>query len=53
MVKYKKMSHERFVNCIDELCEGISKYLGDNNLKVDYICPILRSGAVPAVYISN
>ena len=53
MVKYKELSHERFLNCIDILCDNLSKYLNENNLKVDYVMPIVRSGAVPAVYISN
>ena len=50
---YKPMSHEEFVQHIDKICCGLSKYITDNQIKVDYICPILRSGAVPAVYIAN
>lgn len=53
MVKYKELSHDKFVQCIDYLCNNLNKYLSENNLKVDYICPIVRSGSVPAVYISN
>lgn len=53
MKEYKKMSHEKFLNCIDKLCEKLETYLNINKIKVDYICPILRSGAVPATYISN
>lgn len=50
---YKPMSHEEFVQHIDKICCRLSKYIKDNEIKVDYICPILRSGAVPAVYIAN
>ena len=53
MVKYKELEHERFLECINYLCNNLDKYLKDNSLKVDYVCPIIRSGAVPAVYISN
>ena len=53
MVKYKSLSHERFLECINYLSDNLEKYLKDNNLKVDFVCPIIRSGAVPAVYISN
>lgn len=31
----------------------IKEFITEKNLKIDYICPILRSGAIPAVYISN
>lgn len=50
---YKSMSHEEFVQHIDKICCGLLKYIDDNQIKVDYICPILRSGAIPAVYIAN
>ena len=51
--EYKNMSHEEFIKCIDKICEGLQKYIEDNKIKIDYICPILRGGAVPAVYISQ
>ncbi len=50
---YKRMTHKDFLKCIDKLCRNLEKYLKDNEIKVDYICPVMRSGAVPAVYISN
>lgn len=50
---YKKMSNEIFEKYIDNLCESLSKFINRNGIKIDYICPILRSGAIPAVYISN
>lgn len=53
MVKYKELSHDRFLKCIDVLSSDLEKFLNENNLKVDYIMPIVRSGTVPAVYISN
>lgn len=53
MVKYKSLNHDRFLDCINYLSSNLEKSLDENNLKVDYVCPIIRSGAVPAVYISN
>ena len=53
MKKYKRMSEERFLECINKLCDGIEDFITRNNIKIDYICPVLRSGGVPAVYISN
>lgn len=50
---YKKMSNEIFEKYIDKLCESLSKFINRNGIKIDYICPILRSGSIPAVYISN
>lgn len=50
---YKPMSHEEFVKHIDKICSGLTRFITDNGIKVDYICPILRSGAIPAVYIAN
>lgn len=53
MQNYKKMSHEEFIENINSICIDLANYIGINKLKIDYICPILRSGGVPAVYISN
>lgn len=50
---YKKMSNEMFEKHMDKLCENLSDFVEHNGIKIDYICPILRSGAIPAVYISN
>lgn len=50
---YKNMSQQKFIKCIDKLCENLEDYIKSNKIKIDYICPILRSGAVPAIYISN
>ncbi len=50
---YKKMSNEIFEKHIDKLCKNLSHFVEHNGIKIDYICPILRSGAIPAVYISN
>lgn len=50
---YKRMEHNEFLQHIDKLCDHLRKYIQDNKIKIDYICPVLRSGAVPAVYISN
>lgn len=50
---YQKMSNEIFEKHINKLCENLSNFIEQNEIKIDYICPILRSGAIPAVYISN
>ena len=50
---YKRMEHNEFLQHIDKLCYHLRKYIQDNKIKIDYICPVLRSGAVPATYISN
>ena len=50
---YKRMEHNEFLQHIDKLCDHLEKYIQDNKIKIDYICPVLRSGAVPATYISN
>lgn len=50
---YKRMEHNEFLQHIDKLCDHLRKYIQDNKIKIDYICPVLRSGAVPAIYISN
>ena len=50
---YKRMEHNEFLQHIDKLCDHLEKYIQDNKIKIDYICPVLRSGAVPAIYISN
>lgn len=50
---YKKVSHKKFLQCIEQLCNHLLDYIHKNKIQIDYICPILRSGAVPAVYIAN
>lgn len=50
---YKRMGHNEFLQYIDKICNHLGKYIQNNGIKVDYVCPVLRSGAVPAVYISN
>lgn len=50
---YRKIPHEEFLKYIDKICKGLKKYLEENNLRVDYICPVLRGGGVPAIYISH
>lgn len=50
---YRRISHNEFIEYIDRICNDLEKYINENQLKVDYICPILRSGGVPAIYISN
>ena len=50
---FRKIPHEEFLKYIDKLCDGLRKYIEENKIKVDYICPVLRGGAVAAVYISH
>ena len=50
---YKRIEHNEFLQHIYKLCDHLGKYIKDNKIKIDYICPVLRSGAVPATYISN
>ena len=49
----KSMSHDDFKGYCLKLSKDINDYCDTNNLRIDYVVPILRSGAVPAVYISN
>lgn len=51
--RLKLMDHNKFVECTNALANSIEKFLNDNNLKIDYVVPVLRSGAVPGVYIAN
>lgn len=53
MEDYKPMTYEAFLSYIDKICQKLEVYINDNKIKVDYICPVLRSGAIPAIYISN
>lgn len=53
MSNYKRMEYNEFLQYIDKICENLEKYIQESGIKIDYICPILRSGAMPAVYISN
>ena len=50
---YKRLEDADFLRYIDKLCKNLKSYIKDNKVKIDYICPVLRSGAVPAVYSSN
>lgn len=50
---YKTMSYKQFLQYTKKICTQLSNYIDNNKIKIDYICPILRSGAVPAVYIAN
>jgi hypoxanthine phosphoribosyltransferase len=49
----KKMSHRRFKRYVDKLSKQIDEYCSSKDVKIDYVVPVLRSGAVPAVYIAN
>lgn len=49
----KDMSHEEFKEYCIKISKEIDEYCINNNVRIDYVVPILRSGAVPAVYIAN
>lgn len=49
----KSMSDDDFKGHCLKLSKDINNYCDTNDLRIDYVVPILRSGAVPAVYISN
>lgn len=50
---YRKMEDSEFISYIDKLSNNLNYYLKNNNIKIDYVCPILRGGSIPAVYIAN
>lgn len=56
-IKYEKrirtITHRKFKKYVLNLSKEIGKYTTENNMRIDYVVPILRSGAVPAVYIAN
>lgn len=49
----KSMSHDEFKGYCLKLSKEIQEYCDNTNQRIDYVVPILRSGAVPAVYIAN
>lgn len=51
--RFRNLSHDEFVTIVNEISEKLNDFLTENKLKVDYVVPMLRSGAVPAVYIAN
>ena len=53
MKKFKNITNDLMMEYIDKLYKGLNKYISSENLKIDYVVPNLRSGAVPAVYLAN
>lgn len=51
--KIRTISHRKFKKYVLKLSKEIEEYTSKNNIRIDYVVPILRSGAVPAVYIAN
>lgn len=49
----RTMTHSEFKKYVLKISRQIEKYTTENNIRIDYVVPILRSGAVPAVYIAN
>lgn len=52
-MKYRKLSHNEFLNMVNFVTSELDNFTKENKLRVDYVVPNLRSGAVPAVYIAN
>ncbi len=50
---YRRLENTDFLKYIDRLCKNLDSYINKNKINIDYVCPVLRSGDVPAVYISN
>lgn len=53
MEKHKKLSSKKFEVYMNIIAERLNEFAIKNEIKIDYICPILRSGAIPSVYIAN
>ena len=51
--KIRTISHKKFKKYVLKLSREIEKYTAENNIRIDYVVPILRTGAIPAVYIAN
>ena len=51
--RIRTMSHNKFKKYVLKVTREIEKYTTENNIRIDYVVPILRSGAIPAVYIAN
>lgn len=51
--RFRAMHHDEFLAHINFLYNKLNDFLIDKNLKIDYVVPLLRSGAVPAVYLAN
>ena len=51
--KIRTISHKKFKKYVLKLSREIEKYTTENNIRIDYVVPILRTGAIPAVYIAN
>ncbi len=49
----RTITHSQFKRYVLKLTREIKKYTTENRIRIDYVVPILRSGAIPAVYIAN
>jgi len=50
---WKLMGDEEFRKNIGVLQDEVRGFLESKDLRIDYVVPILRSGAVPATYLAN
>ncbi len=46
------ISWETTEEIIDKIYQNVEKFVTYNNLKIKYICPIIRGGCIPAVKLS-
>lgn len=51
--RIRTISHRKFKKYVLKITREIEEYTRKNNIRIDYVVPVLRSGAVPAVYIAN
>ncbi len=47
------ISWDRIDKFIDKIYGNVKNYIEKNNLKIKYICPILRGGGIPAIKLSH
>lgn len=51
--RIKHISYRKFVKCIDKLHTEIAAFLTLKKMRIDYVVPVLRSGAIPATYLAQ
>ena len=48
----KRISWKYFEKCVNKIYDDITKYLKEQNLKVDVIVPIFRGGGIPGITLA-
>lgn len=49
---FKRVSWEEYGETLEFLYQKVSKYLKENNIKIDAVVPIFRGGAIPGTYLA-